>query len=42
MNEGIRVPEVRVIGPNAENFGILPIKEALAKSKELGLDLIEV
>ena len=42
MNEGIRVKEVRVIGPEAENFGILPIAEALAKSKELGLDLIEV
>src|SRR3989338_8906912 len=42
MNEGIRAPEVRVIGPNAENFGILPIREALAKSQELGLDLIEI
>lgn len=42
MNEGIRAPEVRVIGPNAENFGVLPIREALAKAQELGLDLIEV
>ena len=42
MNEGIRVPEVRVIGPNAENYGILPIKEAIAKAQEAGLDLIEV
>ena len=42
MNEGIRSPEVRVIGPNAENFGILPIREALAKAQELGLDLIEI
>ena len=42
MNEGIRAPEVRVIGPNAENFGVLPIREALAKSQELGLDLIEI
>src|SRR3990172_571662 len=42
MNEGIRALEVRVIGPNAENFGVLPIREALAKSQELGLDLIEI
>lgn len=42
MNEGIRVPEVRVIGPNAENYGVLKIEEALAKAKEAGLDLIEV
>lgn len=42
MNEGIRAPEVRVIGPNAENFGILPTRDALAKAHEFGLDLIEV
>ncbi|MFZ2886683.1 MAG: translation initiation factor IF-3 [Minisyncoccia bacterium] len=42
MNDGIRVPEVRVIGPNAENYGVITIEEALAKAKEHGLDLIEV
>src|SRR3989344_113570 len=42
MNEGIRAPEVRVIGPDAENFGVLPIREALAKAQALGLDLIEI
>ena len=42
MNEGIRAPEVRVIGPDAENFGVLPIREAIAKAQELGLDLIEI
>lgn len=42
MNEGIRVPEVRVIGPEGENFGILPTREAIAKAQELGYDLIEV
>lgn len=42
MNEGIRAKEVRVIGPEAENFGVLPIREALAKAQELGLDLIEI
>lgn len=42
MNESIRAKEVRVIGPTGENFGILPTREAIAKSRELGLDLIEV
>lgn len=42
MNEGIRAPEVRVIGPEGENFGVLPIREALAKAQELGIDLIEI
>ena len=37
MNEGIRAPEVRVIGPEGENFGVLPIREALAKAQELGV-----
>lgn len=42
MNEGIRVPEVRVIGPDGGNLGILPTREALAKAQEAGFDLIEV
>ena len=42
MNEGIRAPEVRCLGPNGENFGILPIKEAIAKAQEMRLDLIEI
>ena len=42
MNEGIRAKEVRCLGPEGENFGILPIQEALAKAQALGLDLIEV
>jgi translation initiation factor IF-3 len=42
MNEGIRAPEVRVLGPEGQNIGILPIREALAKAQEMGFDLIEV
>jgi len=42
MNEGIRAKEVRVIGPAAENYGVLPIQEAIAKAQQHGLDLIEV
>lgn len=42
MNESIRAREVRVIGPEGENIGIIPTSEALIKARELGLDLIEV
>jgi len=42
MNEGIRAREVRVLGPEGENFGILSVEAALAKAREFGLDLIEV
>lgn len=42
MNEGIRAKEVRTLGPDGENFGVLPIKEALDKAAQLGLDLIEI
>ena len=42
MNEDIRVPEVRVIGPEGENFGVLPTREAIQKAQGMGLDLIEV
>ena len=42
MNESIRVPEVRVIGPDGGNLGVLPTREAIAKALELGLDLIEI
>lgn len=42
MNEGIRAKEVRCLGPEGENFGILPLREALEKAQSLGLDLIEI
>ena len=42
MNEGIRAPEVRVLGPEGENFGIMSSRDALAKATEMGFDLIEV
>jgi translation initiation factor IF-3 len=41
-NHEIRVPEVRVIGPAGENFGVLPTRDAIAKALELGLDLVEI
>lgn len=42
VNQHIRALEVRVIGPEGENFGVLPTTEALAKARELELDLIEI
>lgn len=42
MNEGIRAKELRVLGPEGQNFGIISFADALAKARELGLDLIEV
>jgi translation initiation factor IF-3 len=42
MNEGIRAKEVRTLGPEGENFGVLALADALAKARELGLDLIEI
>jgi len=42
VNQQIRAPELRIIGPEGENFGVLPTSEALAKAEELDLDLIEI
>ena len=41
-NERIRVPEVRVIGPDGKNYGIMAPREAMRIAKDAGLDLIEV
>lgn len=42
INHQIRASELRVIGENAENYGVLPLAEAIKKAAELGLDLIEI
>ncbi len=42
INNQIRASEVRLLGPEGENFGILKLSDALAKAKELGLDLVEI
>lgn len=41
-NERIRVPQIRLIGPNGEQIGIVTVKEGLVKAQEAGLDLVEV
>ncbi|MFA5842742.1 MAG: translation initiation factor IF-3 [Candidatus Gracilibacteria bacterium] len=42
VNEGIRVPTVRLIGANDEQIGIRGIEEARRMALEAGLDLVEV
>jgi translation initiation factor IF-3 len=42
VNHQIKSPEVRVIGPAGENFGVLSINEALQRAHDAGLDLIEI
>lgn len=42
INDRIRVPEVRVIGPNSEQLGVVIIKRALELAQEHELDLVEV
>ena len=42
MNQRIRVPEVRLVGPTGEALGIVPTPVAQAKARDLGLDLVEI
>jgi translation initiation factor IF-3 len=41
-NRMIRAREVRVIGPEGEHLGIVPMEEAFAMATARGLDLVEV
>ena len=41
-NERIRAREVRLLGPNGEQIGIVSAKEALARAKKQQLDLVEI
>jgi len=42
VNERIRVPEVRLVGPSGEQVGIVRIEDALRLAAEADLDLVEV
>ncbi len=42
INEQIRDREVRVIGENGEQLGIMPTKDALSMAEEAGLDLVKI
>ncbi len=42
INGAIRTPQVRLIGPNGENLGVVTFKEAMDIASEADLDLVEV
>lgn len=42
INNQIRAKELRVIGSQNENLGVLSFLDAFKKAEELGLDLIEI
>ncbi len=42
INHFIRAAELRVIGDDGANYGVLSLTDALKKAEELGLDLIEI
>jgi translation initiation factor IF-3 len=42
VNEEINTPQVRVIDVDGEQIGILPVKEAIDRAYDKGLDLVEV
>ncbi|OGQ49534.1 MAG: translation initiation factor IF-3 [Deltaproteobacteria bacterium RIFCSPLOWO2_02_FULL_47_10] len=42
INFRIRVPEVRLIGPDGSQMGLFQTRDALKKAEEFGLDLAEI
>lgn len=42
INEQIRDKEVRLIGSDGEQLGIMSAKEAMFKAQEAGLDLVKL
>ena len=42
VNRGIKAKELRVIGADGEQLGVLPLSAALELAEEKGLDLVEV
>ena len=42
INQYIKAESVRVIGPDNTQLGVMTLKEALDKARELGVDVVEV
>ena len=42
INEQIRDKEVRVIGENGEQLGIMSVREAMQLAEEAGVDLVKI
>ncbi len=42
INHQIRAKEVRVVGAEGENLGVLQLSDAIQRAQDIGLDLIEI
>jgi translation initiation factor IF-3 len=42
VNDRIRAPEIRLIGAEGENIGLITPERAMALAEEVGLDLVEI
>jgi len=42
LNEEITAPEIRLIGEESEQLGIVSVRQALAMAEEAGVDLVEI
>ncbi|MFC2605846.1 MAG: translation initiation factor IF-3 [Candidatus Nanosynbacter sp.] len=42
MNGAIRARELRVVGSDGEQLGIMPLRDALQAAEDAGLDLVEI
>ncbi len=42
INNQIRATELRVLGPEGENYGVLSFRDAIEKARSTGMDLIEI
>ncbi len=42
VNDRIRAPRVRVVTAKGDQLGVMATRDALARAKEIGLDLVEV
>ncbi|TMH24175.1 MAG: translation initiation factor IF-3, partial [Betaproteobacteria bacterium] len=42
INREITVPEVRLVGEDGEQIGIVPVADAMARAEAAELDLVEI
>lgn len=42
VNDFIRAPKVRVVTDNGDQLGVMSARDAVAKAKSIGLDLVEI
>ena len=42
INNFIKAENVRLLGPQGENFGVVATREAITKAQDFGLDLVEI